>query len=127
MGGAAYAQTATSGSADQPAASPPSQADQAAPVAPETNPAPQDQTGAAVNPNPAAEPGAQTAPGASTTSSTGVTTSSSAAPAAGGYAANTSFTQQTVAMAPVPDTPANRAKYGGPMSRAGKHTKPAGN
>jgi hypothetical protein len=28
---------------------------------------------------------------------------------------------------PVPDTPANRAKYGGPMSNAGRHTKPVGN
>jgi hypothetical protein len=28
---------------------------------------------------------------------------------------------------PVPDTPENRAKYGGPMSRAGKHTAPRGN
>jgi hypothetical protein len=28
---------------------------------------------------------------------------------------------------PIPDTPANRAKFGGPMSMTGKHTKPAGN
>jgi hypothetical protein len=28
---------------------------------------------------------------------------------------------------PVPDTAANRAKYGGPMSMTGKRTKPAGN
>jgi hypothetical protein len=28
---------------------------------------------------------------------------------------------------PVPDTPENRRKYGGPMSRAGKHTAPRGN
>ena len=28
---------------------------------------------------------------------------------------------------PIPDTPANRAKYGGPMSLTGKRTKPAGN
>jgi hypothetical protein len=34
---------------------------------------------------------------------------------------------QTVASSPVPDTPANRAKYGGPMSHAGKKTAPAGN
>jgi hypothetical protein len=40
-----------------------------------------------------------------------------------GAAANTSAT----AGAPVPDTPANRAKYGQPLSRAGKRTKPAGN
>jgi hypothetical protein len=34
---------------------------------------------------------------------------------------------QVVASAPVPDTPANRAKYGKPMSHAGRHTAPAGN
>jgi hypothetical protein len=34
---------------------------------------------------------------------------------------------QIVASAPVPDTPANRAKYGKPMSRAGRLTKPVGN
>lgn len=34
---------------------------------------------------------------------------------------------QTVTNGPVPDTAANRAKYGGPMSRAGKMTRPAGN
>jgi hypothetical protein len=28
---------------------------------------------------------------------------------------------------PVPDTPENRAKYGAPLSNAGRHTKPAGN
>ena len=28
---------------------------------------------------------------------------------------------------PVPDTAENRAKYGKPMSNAGKHSKPAGN
>lgn len=28
---------------------------------------------------------------------------------------------------PIPDTPANRAKYGGPMSQTGKKTAPAGN
>ena len=34
---------------------------------------------------------------------------------------------EVVASAPVPDTWANRALYGGPMSRAGKMTRPAGN
>ncbi len=34
---------------------------------------------------------------------------------------------QVVSNGPVPDTPANRAKYGRPMSRAGRHTQPAGN
>ncbi|HEY1447633.1 MAG TPA: hypothetical protein VGF33_03785 [Caulobacteraceae bacterium] len=28
---------------------------------------------------------------------------------------------------PVPDTPANRAKYGGPMSNGGRRTAPVGN
>ncbi|MEP6967947.1 MAG: hypothetical protein ABI906_07685 [Pseudomonadota bacterium] len=32
-----------------------------------------------------------------------------------------------VANAPVPDTPANRAKYGKPLSHGGKSTPPAGN
>lgn len=34
---------------------------------------------------------------------------------------------EIVASAPVPDTQANRARYGGPMSHAGKLTRPAGN
>ena len=34
---------------------------------------------------------------------------------------------QVVSNGPVPDTPANRAKYGKPMSHAGRHTAPAGN
>jgi hypothetical protein len=36
-------------------------------------------------------------------------------------------TVTVVTNGPVPDTPDNRARYGGPMSRAGKHTTPAGN
>jgi len=34
---------------------------------------------------------------------------------------------ETVASAPVPDTAENRAKYGAPMSRAGKMTRAKGN
>ncbi|HEV2366045.1 MAG TPA: hypothetical protein VGS12_17815 [Caulobacteraceae bacterium] len=34
---------------------------------------------------------------------------------------------RTTTNGPVPDTPANRARYGGPMSRAGRLTAPAGN
>jgi len=34
---------------------------------------------------------------------------------------------QTVTNGPIPDTPENRAKYGAPMSRAGKRTAPVGN
>ena len=36
-------------------------------------------------------------------------------------------TNTTVGSPPVPDTPDNRAKYGAPMSHAGRVTKPAGN
>lgn len=36
-------------------------------------------------------------------------------------------TTRTVTNGPVPDTAENRAKYGSPMSNAGKRTKPAGN
>ena len=48
-----------------------------------------------------------------------------------GAAANTSADVtsggvQVIASQPVPDTPANRAKYGQPMSHAGKHTAAKG-
>jgi|GraSoiStandDraft_4_1057263.scaffolds.fasta_scaffold139039_2 hypothetical protein len=36
-------------------------------------------------------------------------------------------TVEVVTNGPVPDTPANRARYGGPMSHAGKLTAPRGN
>ncbi len=51
------------------------------------------------------------------------------APSADSSAANTNatVTEVTVTNGPVPDTPANRAKYGAPMSHAGKTSKPAGN
>jgi hypothetical protein len=49
-----------------------------------------------------------------------------------GGAANASATvdangNQVIASQPVPDTRANRAAYGQPMSRAGKRTAPKGN
>jgi hypothetical protein len=34
---------------------------------------------------------------------------------------------QMVTNGPVPDTPQNRAKYGAPLSHAGRATSPAGN
>jgi UrcA family protein len=47
------------------------------------------------------------------------------------YSANTSatasYSTSVVTNGPVPDTPANRARYGQPMSHAGKTTTPAGN
>ena len=51
----------------------------------------------------------------------------SGAAAAPSYGAAASYTTQTVTNGPVPDTAANRARFGGPMSNAGKRTAPAGN
>ena len=42
-------------------------------------------------------------------------------------AAKVGIPVEIVASAPVPDTPANRALYGGPMSNGGARTAPAGN
>ncbi len=55
-----------------------------------------------------------------------------AAPPAATAGANASATvdssgNQVIASQPVPDTKANRATYGQPLSRAGKRTAPAGN
>jgi hypothetical protein len=60
--------------------------------------------------------------GASASVDTGVT-----APSAGTYATGASVTTTLVTNGPVPDTPENRAKYGQPMSHAGKMTAPRGN
>jgi hypothetical protein len=38
-----------------------------------------------------------------------------------------SFTNMTLTNGPVPDTKANRAKYGQPLSHAGRQTRPKGN
>ncbi len=60
-----------------------------------------------------------------------MTQSAPMAPSADTSAANSNATASvehtTVTNGPVPDTAANRAKYGAPMSHAGKKTKPAGN
>ncbi len=52
---------------------------------------------------------------------------SAAAPSAPASGQPASFTSTTVSNGPVPDTPENRAKYGAPMSNAGKRTAPSGN
>lgn len=44
-----------------------------------------------------------------------------------GAAANASYTTMTVTNGPVPDTAENRARYGQPMSNAGKRTAARGN
>ncbi|HEY7900413.1 MAG TPA: hypothetical protein VIC25_04435 [Caulobacteraceae bacterium] len=68
---------------------------------------------------------------AESAASAGANTSTGPIPAdqlpAGQASALANGDNQMVTNGPVPDTPANRAKYGGPMSRAGRHTKPAGN
>lgn len=82
--------------------------------------------GAAVNPPSTSTSGSATTGASTSTSGAGVTTSSTttSADVAG---TNASVTTQTITNGPVPDTPENRRKFGGPMSRAGKHTAAKGN
>lgn len=61
------------------------------------------------------------APSADLSSSTAVSASGS------GVSASSGGNVQVISNGPVPDTPENRAKYGAPMSRAGKRTAAAGN
>jgi hypothetical protein len=80
----------------------------------------------------AADVSASTAPPAepATTTATSTTSSDVTAPAASSSGVNTSaasFSNLTVTNGPVPDTPANRAKYGQPLSHAGKRTAARGN
>jgi UrcA family protein len=50
------------------------------------------------------------------------------APAAASYAQPAAtFTTRTITNGPVPDTPENRARFGGPNSHGGRRTTPAGN
>ncbi len=69
------------------------------------------------------------APSAPTTDSSQPAMTPPMAPSADTAAANSNatVTETTVTNGPVPDTAANRAKYGAPMSHAGKRSKPAGN
>ncbi len=43
------------------------------------------------------------------------------------YTTSSGVNVQVISNGPVPDTPENRAKYGQPLSHAGKKTAPAGN
>jgi hypothetical protein len=79
------------------------------------------QPSGAVNPAPAGTSIAPSA-GASAANASGVTTSQTTADQSGAIVTNT-----TVTNGPVPDTAANRARFGPPMSNAGKRTVPAGN
>lgn len=58
---------------------------------------------------------------------TGTGAAASATTAAGDASTGASVTTSTTTNGPVPDTAENRAKYGGPMSRAGKRTAARGN
>jgi opacity protein-like surface antigen len=57
----------------------------------------------------------------------GDTSNATSADQAGMPASATVGDPTLITNGPVPDTPENRAKYGKPMSNAGRHTAPAGN
>ena len=66
-------------------------------------------------------------PPAPTVSATSTTEAPAAPAASTDVSATSTFTNMTVTNGPVPDTAENRAKYGQPMSRAGKRTAARGN
>ena len=84
---------------------------------------------------PASAPADQTAPAAAqadanatqTTSSTAATSSNSSGYNVGAPQTDPNTGAQVVTNGPVPDTAANRARFGKPDSHAGKRTAPAGN
>jgi hypothetical protein len=90
-------------------------------VAPPSNAVPSEQTPNTVNGMPVTTP----APGSPTAAVAPLEPMPAPAPAR--QYSSTDTTVQVVTNGPIPDTPANRAKYGKPLSRAGKHSKPAGN
>ena len=71
---------------------------------------------------PATDAGMDTSATVTDTSAAGVTTSTTTTDSTGA-----TVTTSTVTNGPVPDTPENRAKYGQPMSHAGKMTAARGN
>lgn len=132
LAGAALAQNAPAGDA---AVNPPS-SDKLPPSVATGNAAtnesqPSGQAGTSDSTAPAATaptqgPSGASAPGVNSPSSDAATV----APAAGAPSERTpsaSAGTDVVSSGPVPDTPQNRAKYGQPLSHAGKMTKAAGN
>ena len=90
------------------------------------NPAPGAAPAPAAEPTPPTEPSAATSPAPTPPAAdTGSATSTSVT--ASDPATGTSVTTTTTTNGPVPDTAENRAKYGGPMSHAGKRSAPKGN
>jgi hypothetical protein len=125
IGAAAFAQTSTANQA------PPAGASQ-----PMTQPAPDNAAPPAASPDTSAAPSTDatmpSSPTAQAPASSGAMNAAPDTSAPVGTPANTSTTvdasgNQVIASAPVPDTKANRAAYGAPLSRAGKRTAPAGN
>jgi hypothetical protein len=107
MAGAAFAQDSSPSSYPNKATTPPDKI-QSSPFSPN-----------AVNPTPVPNDITPAPTGAQTNTSATVTDSSSAG--------TTIVSNTLVTNGPVPDTRANRAKYGQPDSNAGKNTRPAGN
>lgn len=70
--------------------------------------------------------GMTTAPASAPTMQSVTDTSMTARPATSASTVNANGVI-VVSSPPVPDTPANRALFGGPMSNAGVHTSPIGN
>ena len=89
------------------------QTDQAPTVPPASQPAPAATPAPAMPATQAGTPAAATTGDPSTNAALPTTTDANGA--------------QVVSNGPVPDTRANRMKYGKPMSAAGRHTAPAGN
>lgn len=77
-------------------------------------------TSTAADAAPPADTAAVNPPAPSTADATVAADASASAPAA-------TYTSTMVTNGPVPDTPENRAKYGAPLSRAGKMTAARGN
>lgn len=138
LAGAAYAQSSNAQAGGDTAVNPPS-SNQLPPGVATGNAAtnrsqPSGQAGASDSTAPAATAPVQGPSGAQSPSANGAGLNSSdaasVAPAAGAPTQRTpsaSAGTDVVSNGPVPDTPANRAKYGQPLSHAGKISKPAGN
>jgi hypothetical protein len=138
IGAAAYAQTSTPDQAPPAGASQPMSQpapDNTAPPAASSDMSSAPSTGSTTPSAPTASPDQTTGNSGATNAAPATSAPSTAAPdtsAAVGTPANTSTTvdangNQVIASQPVPDTRANRAAYGQPLSNAGKHTAPAGN
>jgi hypothetical protein len=119
IAGASYAQSDTSAAPNDTSAG--------AATAPDNSPAGASGSMSGPSSGMSAQPGAATGAAPATGDVT-------AAPAAGTNAAaateagrNASVNVGPATMAPIPDTKENRARFGGPNSRAGRATRPKGN